>query len=89
MATIYKATGERESVSPNNGTDFQLEELQNIVGGYIEIIRFEDNIMVLNEEGKLMRLPYNQYATDLFRKYYNTNDFIVGDVLICKSEEVK
>lgn len=89
MALIFKANGEREHVSPENGTDFKLEELQKIVGGLIEVIGIGDEIMVLNDEGKLMGLPYNQDATALFRKHYDTNDFIVGDVLVCKDNEVK
>lgn len=32
MAKIYRANGDVETVEPKNGTDFQLEELQGIVG---------------------------------------------------------
>lgn len=72
-----------------NGTDFQLEELSAIVGGYIECLNFTDgSLLVCNEEGKLMNLPYNERATDLVRKN-GYNDYIVGDVLICKTGEVK
>lgn len=35
-----------------------------------------------------MNLPYNERATDLVRKN-GYNDYIVGDVLICKTGEVK
>ena len=90
MALIYKANGERETVSPDNGKDFKLEQLQKIVGGYIDMLGIGgDEIMVFNDEGKLMGLPYNQDATALFRKHYNTNDFIVGDVLVCKDCEIE
>ena len=35
---IYKANGEVIETSPKNGTNYSLEELKEIVGGYIEII---------------------------------------------------
>ena len=33
MAKIYKTSGEVLDIEPKNGRDFQLEELQVIVGG--------------------------------------------------------
>lgn len=90
IALIYKANGEREAVSPKNGKDFKLEQLQKIVGGHIEISQIsEDEIMVSNEEGKLLGLPYNQDATYLYQNRFGAIDFIVGDVLVCKKNEVK
>lgn len=48
MAKIYKMNGEVLNVEPKNGTDFQLEELQAIVGGMIQIIEISDTeIMVM------------------------------------------
>ena len=45
------------STTPENGSDFQLEELKKIVGGWIEIVRCpNDWIMVVNEEGQLPSL---------------------------------
>lgn len=87
-AYILKASGKVIETKPKNGTDFSLEELNEIVGGYIEVIRtINDNqIMVLNEEGKLKHLPVNQRATAL---YPNLADIIVGDVLVCDRSMVK
>lgn len=40
--------------------DKTLEALQKAVGGYIETVTlFEDVILICNEEGRLMNLPYN------------------------------
>lgn len=88
MATLYKTNGESKQISPKNGTDFQLEELQEIVGEYIDVIGLGDEIMVFNDEGKLIGLPLNKEATVLFHRHYDTDDFIVGDVLICKDNEI-
>ncbi len=86
---IIKTNNEVIEVTPKNGTDFSLEELQEIVGGYIEILPLQDNeIMVINEEGKLDGLDYNSKATEEVQKC-GWADFIVGDVLVCDTQMVK
>lgn len=90
MAKIYKADGSIVGVEPKNGTDFKWEELHDIVGGYIEIIQLDSNqIMVVNEEGKLYNLDYNSNATEVMRDNLLTNDYIVGDALLCNSSQVQ
>jgi hypothetical protein len=82
-AKILKTTGEVLEVEPKNKTDFSLEELQEIVGGYIEIVQLGDRkVMVVNEDGVFFNLPINTKATNLY------NSVIVGDVLICKSNQI-
>jgi len=58
-----------------------LKHLQDYVGGYIEAIRFlEDVCLICNEEGKLKQLPTN---------FLLRGDLIVGNVLFVgvKGEE--
>lgn len=89
MAKIYKANGEVLDIEPKNGTDFKLEELQAIVEGHIELVYLPNNqLMVVNEEGKLMGLPYNENATEIYQERAYKGDFLVGDVLICKNSEI-
>lgn len=58
-----------------------LEEMQQAVGGYIEMIPTNDGcIMILNEDGKMKGLPLNSVATSMVTLFQG--DFIVGDVLI-------
>jgi len=79
--TVYKSNGkiEDKSFSKKNIT---LKEMQEIVGGYIEFLYLKDNlVMVVNEEGKMIGLPFNARATELI-KDNNINDIIVGDVLV-------
>ena len=53
MATLLKSNGEETNVLPKNKTDFKLVELQNYVGGLIEIVKTNDGrTMVINEKGK-------------------------------------
>lgn len=89
MAKIYRTNGDVETVEPKNGTDFKLDELSSIVGGYIEVLYLDDKeILVCDEEGKLKGYPLNVRATDIVRSC-GISDYIVGDVLICKTGEVK
>lgn len=94
MAQIIKTTGETIEVSPKNTTDFSLEEMKAIVEGWIQVVWFydgSDRIMVLNEEGKCNGLEYNAKATQIAREgqAIDPTDFIVGNVLICKQDQVK
>lgn len=92
MALLVKVDGSAERVEPKNGASFSLEELQGYVGGYIQIITPKvGERMVINKEGKLMGLPINKQITDIahiFRAIM-PNDFIVGDVLLCKPKEIR
>lgn len=79
-------------VVPKNGTDFQLDELREFVGGYIEIVDLRNGqILVINEEGKLNDLPINALATNCIDLAFQgmMNDIIVGDALLCNSDMVK
>lgn len=90
MALIYRTNGYIETVEPKDGYDFRLEELQKIVGGFIEIIRIDDvRTMVVNEEGKLNGSELNPQATKIYRSAIGGYDVIVGDALLCYSEQVK
>ena len=73
MATLIKADGTRTEIQPKNGTDFKLEELQAYVDGYID------------------RYDTNKAATDLAHQHHALfpGDYIDGDVVLCKDEEVK
>lgn len=93
MALLMKPDNTAITVSPRNGNNFELDELQEYVGGYIEICypgifnsHHADKIMVINEEGKLQGLPLNQLATLV---YGNPDDVIVGNALFCFSREVE
>ena len=92
-AKLLKTNLEVIDVTPQNGTDFSLDELRGFVGGHIEIVDlYNGQIMVVNEEGKLMGLPVNALATNclsLISQKRGVTDIIVGNVLLCDSEMVK
>ena len=90
MAQIIKSNGETKTVEPKNGTDFKLEELQAIVGGYVQIAYLrDDEIMVMDEECRLKDKDLNLRASLRYRRDVNPYDSVVGDVLICKTNQVK
>lgn len=53
MATIIKTNGMVMEAYPKNGKTFELEELQGVVGGTIEIVHITPRqYMVVNDCGK-------------------------------------
>lgn len=88
MDYIIKTDGTKIKIAPDAKT-YTLEEMQEIVGGYIEFVWLSPfYLMVVNEEGKLNGLQLNESATDLLRLYKDTTDFIVGDVLVCEKDHI-
>lgn len=88
MAYICKSNGEIIETSPKNGKDFSLKELKEIVGGHIEIVNLGDDYMVVNEEGKLIGLPFNLNATIVYQISTKIGEHIVGDVLVCPKNQI-
>jgi len=81
MATLFRTTGHQEEIHPLNGTTFSLEEMQTLVGGYIQMIWTHDGqIMMVDEEGKLKGKPINHVATTHYR--FGVYDPCVGEVLV-------
>jgi hypothetical protein len=80
MATLIKADG-------NVVEDYDvssLEKLQKAVGGYIQIVTIDNQTcLVVNEEGLLMELPVNNWASSY------SGQLIVGDVILMKRNEIR
>lgn len=88
MARVIRVDGTQEEVEPGDGLRFSLEELQGFVGGLIEFIDLGEGYMIVNEEGKLIGLPYNQVATRIARPVLFAFDpGVFGDVLVMSMKE--
>lgn len=85
------ADGPCRLVPCDDGDTCQLSTLQRLVNGPIEVTpsclgaswarELVDGIdLIVNEEGKLRRLPLNEDATDLYA--HCGRDMIVGDALL-------
>lgn len=86
---IYTDKG-AEDYTPNNGSTFELEELQEVVGGYIEIVRLNDGrIIIVNEDGLSLNLPVNIEATNILRRDHSTTEYIVGNAIVCDADMIE
>ena len=64
-----------------------LKEAQEFVGGYIEAVTFPNNdLLIVNEDGKLKDLPYNSEASEIWISHFGKTDAIVGDALLIKAD---
>ena len=90
---IVKTDGSKHVITPKNGKKFELEELQEYVGGYIQVISLKNKhnqCMVVNENGKLYNLQHNTEASIIAHseKAIFDTDFIVGDAVIVNYEQL-
>lgn len=74
--------GESELIPAGAGGQPSLQQLQEAVGGFIELVRTNEHDIVINEEGKLIGLPLNNQATDLARGFISLWDGIVGTAVV-------
>lgn len=90
MATLYTLT-ETKAIKPANGTNFTLEEMQGLVGGYIEPIRLSAvETMYVDEDGRSKKLDNNYAATERLRQAYGDNTVVVlGNAVVCYNREFR
>ena len=70
------------------------KEVSAFVGGMVEVVRFPNgDLLLLNEEGKLMGLPLNPEATALWRSHFTKDkyafghdDFVVGPAIVIQKD---
>ena len=93
MATLITTHDALHEVTPDNGTDFTLEELYALIGcEMVEALYLPDGrTMWIDEEGKLSSppRPKNYHATRLARLAgIADDDYIAGTALVCAEGEV-
>ena len=53
--------------------------VSKFVGGMVEVVQFPNgDLLLLNEEGKLMGLPLNPEATAIWRETFDNDNYITG-----------
>ena len=68
--------------------------VSKFVGGMVEVVTFPNgDLLLLNEEGKLMGLPLNEKATTLWRTHFTKethlfgyDDFVVGSAMVIQKD---
>lgn len=88
--TAYHVPARMMPIKITRTEPFTLDEMQDVVGGYIEGLFKVPNpdtneydgqwVMVINEEGRSLNLPPNRRITA------QLNQLVVGDVLIMQKE---
>ena len=77
-------------VIDNKKNEPQYKAVSDFVGGMVEVVQFPNgDLLLLNEEGKLMGLPLNPEATALWRSHFTKDkyafgydDFVVGPAMV-------
>lgn len=89
-ATLIRIEGVMVDVYPTNGEYFTLEELQTVVGGYIEIISMKgDRYMIVNEEGLIGNLPRNDKASEILSDNLKLKTNVYGHVIIIDKDQMR
>ena len=78
----------------NKKNEPQYKAVSDFVGGMVEVVQFPNgDLLLLNEEGKLLGLPINEEASKLWSetftkdKYaFGYDDFVVGPVILIKKQ---
>jgi hypothetical protein len=71
-----------EIIELDNQDGSMLKVLQDAVGGYVQVVDLKENLSLwCNEEGKMLGLPANHFATILWEKRFGKTDVIVGNAV--------
>ena len=73
------------------------KEVSKFVGGMVECVTFPNgDLLLINEEGKLMGLPLNPEASALWKAMFDNDnfvtgrqDFVVGPAILIKKDALK
>jgi hypothetical protein len=79
QALVITTAGTHEVIE-----DISLKTLQTKVGGWVQAIDLDPQVTLwANEEGKLVGLPINEFATALWESLFGIGtDIIVGDIVL-------
>ena len=97
MELKANTTADQFKIIEDQKDEPDLKSAQDFVGGMVECITFPNgDLLIVNEEGKLMQLPLNPEATLLWRmtftkdKYaFGYDDFVVGPAIYIKKHALK
>ena len=97
MELKVNTTAEQFKIIENKKDEPKYKEVSAFVGGMVECVQFPNgDVLLLNEEGKLIGLPLNPEATALWRaRFDNDNqvtgrkDFVVGPAILIKKDALK
>ena len=80
--------GNMSNITPLNKRTYNLEELQIMVSGNIEMVDLGKYYLVVNEDGKLRHMRPNPIATAWLYLATGSHDEIVGPALLIGKEAI-
>jgi len=91
MGNLIKTNSVMSNVEPKSGSTYTVEEIRELIGcEWVTIIHLGGgSMLVVDEEGKMNNKPVNSFATQLAKDAkINMLDYVVGDVLLIRTEEL-
>ena len=78
-AEQVNTTAEQFKLITDKKDEPDYKAVSKFVGGMVEVVQFPNgDLLLLNEEGKLMQLPLNVEATALWRKHFTKDKYAFG-----------
>ena len=92
--TKVNTTAEQFKLITDKKDEPDYKAVSKFVGGMVECVTFPNgDLLLLNEEGKLMGLPLNEKASKLWKDTFDNdnyitgrNDFVVGPAILIKKQ---
>ena len=93
MTQVNTATAEFKIITDKKDEP-KYAEVKEFVGGMVEVVSMPNgDLLLLNEEGKLIGLPLNLEATAIWRETFDNdnyitgrNDFVVGPAILIRAK---
>jgi len=90
MATIIHPDASTSETSIPDDVEEALAHLQEIVGGELEVVQIGDRMLVVNEEGKALRLAPNDAAMRIAAEWSNLQqEGVLGVAVLLAAEEAE
>lgn len=95
-AKLIKPDGTEEEIVPKNGTDFNLHEINKIIGcSTFELLQGTEDgkrmFLLVDEDGIANNLPKNENASLIWAKWNKPCPctYLLGNAILCPEEMVK
>ena len=93
-AEQVNTTAEQFKLITDKKDEPDYKAVSKFVGGMVEVVQFPNgDLLLLNEEGKLMGLPLNEKASKLWKDTFDNDnyitgrdDFVVGPAILIKKQ---
>ena len=94
MELKANTTAEQFKLITDKKDEPDYKAVSKFVGGMVEAVQFPNgDLLLLNEEGKLMGLPVNEEASQLWKDTFDNDnyitgrkDFVVGPAILIKKD---